>query len=127
MVEGLCSCCVAVNTMIGGFICVDFAYSQVILSVRMSWSLLGIGFILRTLRPSNPLTYPMMTLLISPFSLIPEEEDSVILHLRLVLIYFFFLKLFYIGLLFLKNIHIMIIGLEVMIHVQLLVARHHLS
>ena len=58
------------------------------LSVRMCWSLLGIGFTLLTLHPSNQLTFPMMTLRISPFSLTLEEEDSVILHLRLVLIHF---------------------------------------
>jgi hypothetical protein len=61
---------------------------QVILSVRMCWSLLGIGFTLPTLHPSNPLTFPMMTLRISPSSLTLEEEDSVILHLRLVLSFF---------------------------------------
>lgn len=64
---------------------------QVILSVRMCWSHLGIGFTLPTLHPSNPLTFPMTTLRISPFSLTLEEEDSVILHLRLVLSYFLFI------------------------------------
>lgn len=57
----------------------------------MCWSHLGIGFTLPTLHPSNLLTFPMMTLRISPFSLTLEEEDSVILHLRLVLSFFFFI------------------------------------
>jgi hypothetical protein len=46
---------------------------------------------LPTLHPSNPLTFPMTTLQISPFSLTLEEEDSAILHLRLVLSYFLFI------------------------------------
>lgn len=58
---------------------------KVISSVRMCWLLPPIGFTLLTLHLSNPLTFHMMTPLISLFSLTLVDEDSVILHLRFVL------------------------------------------
>lgn len=58
---------------------------KVISSVRMCWLLPPIGFTLLTLHLSNPLTFHMMTPLISLFSLTLVDEDSVILHLRFLL------------------------------------------
>ena len=68
-----------------------YSYMQVILSARMFWLHHGIGFTLLTLPHLNPLTYLMMILRISHFSLILEEEGSVISHLRSIVFLCFYL------------------------------------
>lgn len=79
----------------GGQIHISVLFSQVISSVRMCSSLLGIGFTLPTLHPSNLLIFRMMTPPISHFSSTLGEEGVVILHQRLVPYSFVYLSFYY--------------------------------